>query len=645
MDRLEIQQTNSSFGDSKERMKKSQERALHLRSKRPESRIPFNENNTGILLSAILIAALVVRIIALISFSRSLYGGFLIWDERTYHDWAIHIIRGSSYSVPDFGPLAAYIMAAVYKLFAPDPIYVRALNILFSVLTCLFIYLIGKNLANKSAGLLACLMAALYKPFIFFSILILKESLVLLLFSVAIWSFACLLQKVDRQSIDTQRTELRVSASKYGMLFILGAAGGGLINVRQNIIVLIPVFLFFLVWREYKRAFSLKECMRQTAVCVIGLIFSTVPFLIHNYHASGEWKLYPPGGFNLYLGNTLETSYPYYRPVAFASSIPRVQGVQFIIEASRRAGKKLTPDEASSYWNREVLHIAGANPAKFAWKLWQKTLVILNQFEEEDNYGLGFISRFVPFFEFPFFSFWFIAPFGIAALSLSVAWSYRACAFSAIAAVYSLTLILFFSNMRIRIPLLVILIPYAAIGLQMLFRASKEGLTKMRIRSYLIVAAIMGVIEFLPVTGTGDISAHYNTHAALLASKGMRNEAIQYWEASSAMERPYSAYANLSLAALYFSAGAKEEGNRYLDKIPDTSFAAAAKYELLGDNYAKQGHIDEAIAAYEHSLQINFGQLSPRPKLLRLYDFKNPELAQKIRTEQDYIKSFYPTER
>jgi tetratricopeptide (TPR) repeat protein len=420
---------------------------------------------------------------------------------------------------------------------------------------------------------------------------------------------------------------------------------GGLINVRQNAIVLIPVFVLLLMWHQYRSAASPKSVMRSAVVYVLGLGLATAPFFVHNYRATGEYKFSPSSGFNLYLANSLDNPYPYYRPAAFATSVPWDQGVQFVIEASRRSGKKLTPGEASSFWAREVLRIALEHPGKLPWKLWQKTLLIVNRFEAEDNYDLGFISRFVPFFRFPFFAFWFIVPFGIAALSLSVARSYGSFALAVIAGVYSLTMILFFSNMRIRIPLLVILIPYAAIGFEMLFQASKGGLARMHPRSFLIIAGIVGIIGFLPVAGTGDLSGHYNTHAIILSSKGLRNEAIQYWEASSAMERPYSAYANLSLAVVHYSKGDREKGNRYLAKIPDASFAAAGKYELLGDGYEKQGRTEEAIAAYERSLKINSGQIKPRFKLIRLYSSRDSERAKKGKNELAYIKSFYPAGR
>jgi tetratricopeptide (TPR) repeat protein len=160
-------------------------------------------------------------------------------------------------------------------------------------------------------------------------------------------------------------------------------------------------------------------------------------------------------------------------------------------------------------------------------------------------------------------------------------------------------------------------------------------------RPYLIVFAVLTTIEFLPVMGTGDLTAHYNTHAINLSSKGFGNDAIKYWQESSAMNRPYSAYANLSLAGLYYQRNDFSRGNFYLNKIPDDSFAAAGKYELLGNGLLKQQQIDQAISAFEKSLQINSGQLKARRMLIRLYEYRNPQQAVKEKEHLAYIESFY----
>ncbi len=63
-------------------------------------------------LCIILLAAIALRIAALLNYQNSIYNGFLIWDESVYQNWAIKILEGSSPTnfAHDFAPLPAYLM-------------------------------------------------------------------------------------------------------------------------------------------------------------------------------------------------------------------------------------------------------------------------------------------------------------------------------------------------------------------------------------------------------------------------------------------------------------------------------------------------------------------------------------------------------
>jgi 4-amino-4-deoxy-L-arabinose transferase-like glycosyltransferase len=159
------------------------------------------EKYHNLLLSTILFLALFIRVAALLNLRESIYSDYLLWDERIYHAWATKIAQGvfDSSSVYEFSPLPAYIMALVYKIFSPNIEFIRILNILFGVLSCYIIYLIGKEIGSRSTALFACLIAALYKPFIFYSIVPLKTSLSIFLFALTVY-FVNLEQNINEQS-------------------------------------------------------------------------------------------------------------------------------------------------------------------------------------------------------------------------------------------------------------------------------------------------------------------------------------------------------------------------------------------------------------------------------------------------------------
>ncbi len=588
----------------------------------------FCERHARPLLAAILLLALCVRAAGLMGLSRSVYVDFLLWDERIYHDLAIRIVDGTrtTGAVYEFAPLFAYLMAGVYRLLTPDVFAIRLLNILFGVLTCWTVYGIGKRLGGRKIGLLACFAAALYNPFIFSSIVPMKDTLAVLLFAlIALFT---------------------LDAAEHGKTLLaggcLGVAAGLLISVRPNAVILPPLLLLVTAWGRRMSGAPLRNIAAVSGLFILGLSLALAPFVIRNRIVAGEFALTTTqSGYNLYLGNNLKNPDPYYRPVPFASSSPFEQGIQFAIEASRRTGRVLKPQEASDYWTGEVFRMAMAEPRAFAAKVFRKTLVLVNRFEACDHYDIGFISGFVPFFKLPFLSFWFIFPLGMAALAMRIFRDRKAGTLGLILAVYGATLVIFFTNARYRLPMLAILIPLAALGMADLAEIFRR---KQFHRAALWVAIVLAfaAIEFLPVRGTDDLTAYYNTHAIILDSRGFANEAILYWRQSSEMNRPFSAFANLSLARKSYQRGQIAAGNAFLDRIDDDSFASAAKYELKGDSLARQNNLDEATRAYERSLEINSGQRRTLFKLIQIERSRDPRKADARETQLKHLDTFYP---
>ncbi|MFO7665841.1 MAG: glycosyltransferase family 39 protein, partial [Desulfobacterales bacterium] len=206
------------------------------------------EQHSLILVSGILLLALLLRIIALVDLSESIYFDFLLLDERIYHEWAKKIADGSftSRTVYEFPPLFAYISAGIYRLFAPDVFYIRIMNIVFGIFTCWMTYLLGSAIADRRTGLLSCLTAALYKPFIFYSIVPLKETLAVALFALACYLSIMALRRDNSRIIENisfvQSGTTSLLFQKHRLACItasLGLTAGLLINVRPNTVLLL----------------------------------------------------------------------------------------------------------------------------------------------------------------------------------------------------------------------------------------------------------------------------------------------------------------------------------------------------------------------------------------------------------------------
>ncbi len=595
------------------------------------------------ILGGILLLALGVRLTALIELSVTPYFDFLLWDERIYHEWARKIAVGAytSDQVYEFAPLYAYVLGFLYRLFSPEPIYARALNLGIGLAICWLVYHIGTTLANRRAGLWACLVAAIYKPLVLYSIVPLKTALATLCFAAAAWMLLRVLEDAATPVAPAGGAPRGLSNAGLFPALLLGISLGLLLNLRPNALVLIPLALVLAGWSMTRRRYAARQIAAVTGLILLGTLAALSPFVWRNYQAAGTLALATSQmGANLYLANHSGNPDPYYRPVPFATSSPFEQGIQFTIEASRRSGRPLSAGEASAYWTRETIREALAAPGTVARKMCRKALAAIHRFEACDHYDIEFLSRFIHLLRFPGVSFEVVLALAMAGMVRHFRDSRKIRAAALLLAVYASTLVVFFSNGRYRLPMVTLLIPLAVVGLEAMV-AAVRGKEPCWVRRCLAVAVVFMVAGNLPLRATDDQSAYYNTHALILKKTGAIQEALDYWSLSDRMDRPFSAFARLALAAHFFERGDLKRGYAVLEKIPPDSFAAAQKYEMMGDLLESRGDREGAAACYDKSLGINSGQPRPLAKLARLHRDTDPARAARYREQLRYVASFY----
>ena len=573
-----------------------------------------------------LLLALIVRGLALYSLSQTEYFRTLIIDEQIYHTWAAELATGTHTSTSAYkvSPLPAYVVGFLYKVFHPDPVYFRLLNICLGTVTCGVLYLLGKEMANRQVGLCSAFLAALYHPFILYSIVPLKTALEVFLFSLT----ALLLARA-------------LTGNRPWCILLLGLATGLMIATRENTIVFPVISLSLLLWTNLRSNKSLKRFASQGGIFIVGLLLALTPFMVRNYVTAGELVLTThQGGFNLYLGNQLDSMTPYYRPVPFASSNADELEIHFRIEASRRLGHLVSPGESERYWIQQVIDSAVANPATFAAKQTYKLLALLNPAEAGDHYDIEFLGQFATFFAFPFPSFGLIMPLGVAGLILKSTSSRTQLGVALLLVGYALALLPFHINGRYRLPFAVVLLPFVFICIEhLIYCFRKRHLA--RGAGCILLISLLGGTELIPVPGANDRTAFLNIHAWVLSQADKEKEALAYWEQSASLDGTFSAFANLSLARHALLQQTTDKARSYLSKISDNSFAAAAKHELLGDIWRRQGRVIEALLEYERSLEINYGKLRVRQKRVELLEGVDKERAVRESQLLDTISSLY----
>ena len=574
---------------------------------------------------SILLLAFSLRILALKALGESPYYTFLLPDERYYHNWALAILKGQPIAeIFEYAPLPAYFMAMVYKIFSTDIFFIRLSNILFNITGCILVFLTARIIVGRSWALLSFAFAACSAELIFYSVVPLKTSLSFFLFALFIYLVL-----------------LSIRTLSWKCVFAVGLTLGAAMTVRPNVLVFLPIIIPVILYFN-DELFSYSRLVLIGVVVFLGFICTALPLSLHNFSLTGKFAFLPAqSGFLFYCTNTVNNPTPFYQPVAFASSHPQEQGVHFVIEASKRQGKVLNAQQASTYWQLEVIKEAFQDPQLALKKIWQKTLILFSYTENSDHYNLGVMAEIVPFFRILQIKFWVFMLLGYAGLLFGFRRSSAIGCLSILWLAYLLTLLLYSTGNRFYLPVLVILIPSSTWLIQYIFEMIStlpDYKVALRVSVFLLVLALLGK---MPVNGTGDLSKHYNTLAFAFKEQGNMDMAIRYWQKSSERTEAYSDVASLFLAGDDYQRYGPKMAVERLRRISDSSFMSAAKYSTLGDIYQHHNSLKEALQFYRKSLSINFGQIRAREEITTILSTLNPDKLPDEIKELEWVASFY----
>jgi 4-amino-4-deoxy-L-arabinose transferase-like glycosyltransferase/outer membrane protein assembly factor BamB len=106
-------------------------------------------------------------------------GPLWVTDEQTYAQWAFHMFKTGDYLTPwsfgqlDFGigkpPLFAWLMSLAYQIFGVTNFAARFWSAMFSALSLVVVFFLGKKLHNRHVGLLSAFVLGTFTTFYVFS--------------------------------------------------------------------------------------------------------------------------------------------------------------------------------------------------------------------------------------------------------------------------------------------------------------------------------------------------------------------------------------------------------------------------------------------------------------------------------------------
>lgn len=245
--------------------------------------------------SRVLLSLMLLAFLPRIWFGLSLHGLDQSSDEAHWDGWALHLMEeglvktGSSTFRPPLYPL---FLAAVYTLFGHSYVAVRFFQALMGVATCLMIYALGRTLFDERAAWVSGMMGVVYPYFIFFSGVLMVETLFVLLVVLVGW----LAFRMKRRS------------SWMGLVG-LGVGLGLAVLCKPTALVF---FLCVVIWyavasREESKPWG--EVLVRLGIVSVVMVGTILPWTIRNYRVSGHvvWVA-SNAGINLVVGSHPEAT-------------------------------------------------------------------------------------------------------------------------------------------------------------------------------------------------------------------------------------------------------------------------------------------------------------------------------------------------
>lgn len=370
-------------------------------------------------------------------------------DSLEYVAWGSRIAAGDFRwpAPPPHGPGYPFFLGGVFALFSGSLSTASLIQALLGALNCVAVAALAGTFFGPLVAWASGLLLAVYGVVAWTDISLLAEVLLLLLSTAAL---LC----VGKGPVPFSRAALA------GLLTGLAAL------VRPTALVLLPVILVVLARRKTGRGGGSRRAgLAAVAAAAAGL--ALLPVTIANWLTSRAPLLVQGhGGFNFYIGNSPSgTGLPTVRPGA---GWDRLEG-----EAARN-GFRL-PAEQDRYFLRKTAAEIAAAPFRYAALLGKKLFWTIQADEIRESFSFSFFEKASPFLSaLPGFGLLF--PFALAGILVSLRSPPRDRAGLLLG--YALATggacVLLVTSSRYRLPFVVALVPFAALGLVTFARLLRE---------------------------------------------------------------------------------------------------------------------------------------------------------------------------
>lgn len=471
----------------------------------------------------------------------------LAMDSQEYDRWAREIAAGDWLGSEPFfqAPLYPYLVALVYRAGGGlDAVYLLQIAAALAGLWALA--RAGGELGGERLGLAAAALGALYLPFLFYDVQLLKESLATTAVAFLLWALL---------------VAWRTGGAR--ACLVAGAVGGALALLRENFLLVVP----FLLPLAFRRGEPARAALPRAGAFLLGLALPLAPVAARNAALGGGFlPTTSQGGVNFWIGNN-PVADGTYRPLTPGRQIPRLERREPERLAELELGRELSAAEVSRHWLGRALAWAAADPAAFARLQARKLGLYWSGYEWPDAVDYYWTKGLSPVLRWPLAEFLSVALLA-AAGALLVG---RARALPVWAPVllfelgWMLSTVAFFLFSRYRLPALPGLLLLAALPVVRQVETARAG----RWRAAVAGGAALALVWALP-------------H---LAGYAPRAELVEY-----NLGRLHEEAGDLLLARIYYQAALRSDPGAFLPALN------------LGNLAARSGAYQDARGWYERAV-------------------------------------------
>jgi tetratricopeptide (TPR) repeat protein len=353
-------------------------------------------------IAVILGVALALRLAHWAAVRRAPFIGAPVMDSWEYDRWAREIAAGDwlghGRGVFFQAPLYPYLLAILYRAVGPrlDAAYLAQIGL--AVAGCFALYRAGRAMAGERAGLAAAALAAVYGPFLFYDVQLLKESLAVTAVCFLLWAMAAI--------------AARPGTAGAGRWLLVGLLLGVLTLLRENALLVVP-FLLPLAWSGGGRGAGAAPGRRaalaghaaRAAAFLTGVALALAPVALRNGLVGGDFlPTTSQGGVNFFIGNNPRADGTY-RPIVPGKQIPELERREPARIAEQVLGRPLTPAGVSRFWLHRALAWARSHPGDFLRLTLRKLGLFWSWYEWPDAVDYYYFRGLSPVYRLPLLEF------------------------------------------------------------------------------------------------------------------------------------------------------------------------------------------------------------------------------------------------